>query len=73
MGVTLTSHKKLSINAGGEIEINTPRYVKINGTSQIVMTNGNTSNGVSIEGEFHIKGNNVIKNGSCREVYAPYK
>ena len=73
VGVTFTSPKKLSLNAGGEIEINTPRYVKINGTSQIVMTKGNASNGVSIEGEFHIKGNNVIKNGSCREVYAPYK
>jgi len=73
VGVTLTSPKKLSLNAGGEIEINTPRYVKINCTSQISMTKGNTSNGVSIEGEFHITANNVIKNGSCREVFAPYK
>ncbi|EES49981.1 conserved hypothetical protein [Clostridium botulinum E1 str. 'BoNT E Beluga'] len=36
------------------------------------MTKGNTENGVSIEGEFHIKGSNVIKNGSCRETYAPF-
>ncbi|OOM73575.1 hypothetical protein CLPUN_44710 [Clostridium puniceum] len=73
VGVTFTSPKKLSLNAGGEIEINTSRYVRINGASQISMTKGSTSNGVSIEGEFHIKANNVIKNGSCREVFAPYK
>jgi len=73
VGVTFTSPKKLSLNAGGEIEINTPRYIRINATSQLEMIKGNTTNGVSIEGEFHIKGNNVIKNGSCREVYAPYK
>ncbi|WP_017353218.1 MULTISPECIES: hypothetical protein [unclassified Clostridium] len=36
------------------------------------MTKGNTENGVSIEGKFHIKGNNVIKNGSSRETYAPF-
>ncbi|WP_286674090.1 MULTISPECIES: hypothetical protein [unclassified Clostridium] len=36
------------------------------------MTKGNTGNGVSIEGEFNIKGNNVIKNGSCKETYAPF-
>lgn len=73
IGVTFTSPKKLSLNAGGEIEINTPRYIKINATSQLKMIKGNTTNGVSIEGEFHITANNVIKNGSCREVYAPYK
>ena len=31
----------------------------------------NKSHGVSIEGEFYIKGNNVIMNGSSRETYAP--
>ncbi|WP_160690531.1 hypothetical protein [Clostridium sp. C2-6-12] len=73
VGVTFTSPKKLSLNAGGEIEINTPKYIRINATSQLKMIKGNTTNGVSIEGEFHITANNVIKNGSCREVFAPYK
>ncbi|WP_286674175.1 MULTISPECIES: hypothetical protein [unclassified Clostridium] len=36
------------------------------------MTKGNTENGVSIEGKFHIKGNNVIKDGSSRKTYAPF-
>ena len=60
VGVTFTSPKKLSLNAGGVIEINTPRYIKINATSQLKMIKGNTTNGVSIEGEFHITANNVI-------------
>ena len=36
------------------------------------MTKRNEAHGVSIEGEFHIKGNNVIQNGSSREAYSPY-
>lgn len=71
-GVNLTSPNGLNLNAGGEIVINTPNNISINAQSQILMTKGNTENGVSIEGEFHIKGNNVIKNGSCRETYAPF-
>ena len=73
VGVTFTSPNKLSINARGKIVLKTPRYVKINATSLLKLTKGNTSKGVIIEGEFHIKANNVIKNGSCREIYAPYK
>ena len=26
-----------------------------------------------LEGEFHIKSNNAIKYGGCREVYVPYE
>ncbi|WP_252222505.1 MULTISPECIES: phage late control D family protein [unclassified Clostridium] len=71
-GVTLTSPTGLNLNAGGEIVIKTRNNINISAQSQILMTKGNTENGVSIEGEFHIKGNNVIKNGSCRETYAPF-
>ncbi|WP_252255052.1 hypothetical protein [Clostridium sp. ZBS12] len=71
-GVTLTSPTGLNLNAGGEIVIRTRNSINISAQSQILMTKGNTENGVSIEGEFHIKGSNVIKNGSCRETYAPF-
>ncbi len=71
-GVTLTSPTGLNLNAGGEVVIKTRNNINISAQSQILMTKGNTENGVSIEGEFHIKGNNVIKNGSCRETYAPF-
>lgn len=36
VGVTVTSHKKLSLNVGGVIEMNKLRY--INATSQLQMT-----------------------------------
>ncbi len=71
-GVTLTSPTGLNLNAGGEIVISTKNNINISAQSQILMTKGNTENGVSIEGEFHIKGSNVIKNESCRETYAPF-
>ena len=71
-GVTLTSPNGLSLSAGGGVVISTPGSINITAQSQISMTKGNTENGVSIEGEFHIKGNNVIKNGSSREAYAPF-
>ncbi len=71
-GVTLTSPTGLNLNAGGEIVIKTRNNINISAQSQILMTKGNTENGVSIEGEFHIRANNVIKNGSSRESYAPF-
>ncbi|AQS08721.1 toxin A [Clostridium saccharobutylicum] len=71
-GVKLKSHKGLRLNADGEIVIKTHKRVKIKAQSQILMTKGNKSHGISIEGEFHVKGNNVITNGSSRETYAPF-
>ncbi|MBN1035311.1 late control protein D [Clostridium botulinum] len=71
-GVTFTSPTGLNLNAGGEIVISTKNNINISAQSQILMTKGNTENGVSIEGEFHIRANNVIKNGSSRESYAPF-
>jgi len=71
VGVHLKSPKKLSLNADGEITIKTQKRVKIKAHSQILMIKRNKSHGVSIEGDFHIKGNNVIMDGSCRETYAP--
>ncbi|AOR25094.1 hypothetical protein [Clostridium taeniosporum] len=73
IGVTLTSPTGLNLNAGGEIIIRTKNNINISAQSQILMTKRNTENGVSIEDEFHIKGNNVIKNGSCIETYAPFE
>jgi hypothetical protein len=71
-GVTLTSPAGLNLNAGREIVIKTPRNINISAQSQILMTKGNTDNGVSIEGEFYVNGNTVQMNGSSRESYAPF-
>ena len=72
VGITLTSPKKLNLNAGGDIIVKTPSCVNINAKSQILMTKGSSSNGVSIEGEFNILGNTVIKNGSDRTAFSKY-
>jgi hypothetical protein len=71
-GVTLTSPAGLNLNAGREIVIKTLRNINISAQSQILMTKGNTDNGVSIEGEFYVNGNTVQMNGSSRESYAPF-
>ena len=69
-GIHLKSPKKLKLNADGEITIKTQKRVKIKAQRQILLVKRNKSHGVSIEGEFYIKGNNVIMNGSSRETYA---
>ncbi|WP_297430700.1 hypothetical protein [Clostridium sp.] len=69
-GVHIKSPKKLSLNADGEITIKTQKRVKIKAKSQILLMKRNGAHKVSIEGDFYIKGNNVIMDGSCRETYA---
>lgn len=70
IGVHLKSPKGLKLNADGEIVIKTHKRVKIKAHSQILIMKRNRSHGISIEGDFYIKGNNVIINGSSRETYA---
>lgn len=72
VGVQIKSAKGLSLNADGEIIIKTRKRVKVKAHSQILIMKRNKSHGISIEGEFHIKGNNVIMNGNSRETYAPF-
>ncbi len=72
VGVTFKSPKGLSLKAGGEITINTQKNVRITAQSQILITKGNEAHGVSIEGEFHIKGDKVMQSGRCREIYSPH-
>ncbi len=70
-GVHIKSPKKLKLNADGEITIKTQKRVKIKAQRQILLMKRNNSHKVSIEGDFYIKGNNVIMDGSSREAYAP--
>lgn len=71
-GVTLTSPNELSLNAFGAIIIQTPKQVNISAVSVLEVVKDGTTSGISIEGDIHVKGNNVIKNGSSRESYAPF-
>ncbi|OOM07381.1 phage late control D family protein [Clostridium saccharobutylicum] len=72
VGVTLKSPKNLNLNADDDIIIKTPASVKLKAQSQIGVTKTGTESGFSVETDMHIKGNNVIKDGSDRETYAPF-
>ena len=71
VGVTITSHKKLTINANDDIIMKTPKNVTINATSQLFMKKAGTKSGFSMENEIHFLSNNVIRNGRDREAFAP--
>ncbi|WP_188891776.1 hypothetical protein [Paenibacillus radicis (ex Gao et al. 2016)] len=71
-GITLTSHKKLTLNAADEISLFTPKRILINAQSQILARKGQLSNGLIIESEYHLVANNVIAVGSDRTSYIVY-
>ncbi|WLC72246.1 hypothetical protein KTC96_09815 [Clostridium estertheticum] len=72
VGVTITSHKKLSLSAAGGIIMKTPQSVKLKAQSQILVAKTGTKSGFSMETDLHFLSNNVIKNGSDREAFAAF-
>ncbi|WP_243143336.1 hypothetical protein [Clostridium estertheticum] len=72
VGVTITSHKKLSLNAADGITMKTPQSVKLKAQSQILVAKTGTKSGFSMETDLHFLSNNVIKNGSDREAFAAF-
>jgi predicted DNA-binding protein with PD1-like motif len=60
VGITLTSHKKLTLNAKGDILFTTPKKIKLTATSQILIKKTGVDSGFSMENEFHFLGKNVI-------------
>ncbi|WP_310889538.1 polymorphic toxin type 15 domain-containing protein [Clostridium estertheticum] len=72
VGVTIKSHKKLSLNAAGGITMKTPQSVKLKAQSQILVAKAGTKSGFSMETDLHFLSNNVIKNGSDREAFAAF-
>ncbi|WLC82508.1 HNH/ENDO VII family nuclease [Clostridium estertheticum] len=72
VGVTIKSHKKLSLSAAGGIIMKTPQSVKLKAQSQILVAKTGTKSGFSMETDLHFLSNNVIKNGSDREAYPPF-
>ena len=71
-GVTLTSPKKLTLNADNVIVIKRPKTVTVKGESKVSVLKSKSSNGFSIETDMHFLGGDVIKNGSYRETYVPF-
>ncbi|MCB2357376.1 AHH domain-containing protein, partial [Clostridium estertheticum] len=72
VGVTIKSHKKLSLNAAGGITMKTPQSIKLKAQSQILVAKSGTKSGFSMETDLHFLSNNVIKNGSDREAFAAF-
>ncbi|UHA74777.1 YwqJ-related putative deaminase [Paenibacillus sp. 481] len=72
VGVTLTSHKKLTLNADGEISLYTPKRVVVSAQSQIFVKKRNVPSGFAIESEFHFLGENVLLEGQDRTTFPPY-
>jgi hypothetical protein len=70
VGVTITSHQKLTINADDDIIMKTPKNVKMTATSQLVAMKTGTKSGFSMEKDVHFLSNNVIRNGRDREAFA---
>jgi|GEM_PF-665878 len=70
IGVTLTSHQKLTIDAKDDIIMKTPKSVKIQATSQLLINKTGTQSGISMETDIHFLSNEVIENGRDREAFA---
>ncbi|MFF2094578.1 hypothetical protein ACFVVF_29190, partial [Paenibacillus sp. NPDC058174] len=63
-GITLTSHKKLTLNAADEISLFTPKRILINAQSQILARKGQLPNGLIIESEYHLSSNSIRAEGT---------
>ena len=71
-GITITSPKKLTLNADSEIIMKTPKSVKINGVSQVSAQKTGTNSGFSLETDLYFLSDNVVKDGSSSESYPDY-
>ncbi|MFC9777505.1 hypothetical protein [Paenibacillus chitinolyticus] len=71
-GVTITSHKKLTLNAGEDISLYTPKRIVIKATSQLMAKKLAAQSGFAIEGEYHFLSENVLAEGRDQTSYPPY-
>ncbi|OPH46699.1 hypothetical protein BC351_14535 [Paenibacillus ferrarius] len=71
-GITMTSHKKLTLNAKMDISLYTPKRVVIRAQSQLMAKKLAAQSGFTIEGDYHFLGTNVKAAGTDRTSFAPY-
>ncbi|MFB6367944.1 hypothetical protein ACFCP7_28830, partial [Paenibacillus elgii] len=71
-GVTMTSHKKLVLNAKDDISLFTPKCIRIHAQSQVLVKKLTAQSGFSIENEYHLLGEHVAVLGRDRTEYAPF-
>ncbi|WP_431809358.1 hypothetical protein [Brevibacillus agri] len=72
VGITLTSHKKLVLNAKEEISLYTPKRVVIQAQSQILAKKTSAPSGFSLESEYHFLGAAVHVEGRDRTTFPAY-
>ncbi|MEB9896527.1 hypothetical protein P4K96_24130, partial [Bacillus cereus] len=72
-GVTMTSHRKLLLNAKDDISLFTPKRIRIHAQSQVLVKKLTALSGFSIENEYHLLGEHVEVLGRDRTEYAPYE
>ncbi|MGZ0052061.1 hypothetical protein [Brevibacillus gelatini] len=72
VGITLTSHKKLVLNAKEEISLYTPKRVVIQAQSQILAKKTNAPSGFSLESEYHFLGTAVHVEGRDRTTFPAF-
>jgi hypothetical protein len=72
-GVTMTSHRKLLLNAKDDISLYTPKRIRIHAQSQVLVKKLTALSGFSIENEYHLLGEHVAVLGRDRTEYAPYE
>ncbi|KFM93516.1 deaminase domain-containing protein [Paenibacillus macerans] len=71
-GVTLTSHRKLMMNAGEEISLYTPKRVVFRTTNMILVKKLSKQSGFTLESEYHVLGSQVKLVGADRTTYSKY-
>ncbi|GED59678.1 hypothetical protein ABER61_00995 [Brevibacillus formosus] len=72
VGITMTSHKKLVMNAKEEISLYTPKRIVIQAQSQFFAKKTRAKSGFTIESEYHFLGAVVQAEGRDRTTFPPY-
>jgi len=71
-GITIESHKKLTMNSLEEMSITTPKQIKIIAGDLILLKKSSLDSGLTLENEFHYLSNYVFLEGRARESYPPF-
>ncbi|WP_098748610.1 contractile injection system protein, VgrG/Pvc8 family [Paenibacillus sp. EZ-K15] len=71
-GVILTSHRKLTMNAGEDISLYTPKRVVFRTPNMILAKKLSKLSGFTVESEYHILGSKVKLDGADRTSYPKY-
>ena len=72
-GVSITSHKKLSLQAAADISLYTPKRIRIRTTNLILAKKLSKLSGFTMENEYHMLGDQIQQWGSDKTTYPPFE